>query len=96
MMPFMKLHVAAYLFSILQALSAGCMFVAIEFFRFMGPLKGEIVDKMVMLAPGGIMIVLTILLFVIGMIGLCGACQESKCLQGTVGQSLHGYYPMTE
>ncbi|XP_071795244.1 tetraspanin-36-like [Asterias amurensis] len=64
------------------ALAAGCVFIAIELIRFIGPLTGSVVDKVVLLAPAGIMVVLTILLFVIGMTGLCGAFQESKCLHG--------------
>ena len=61
------------------------MFIAIELIRFIGPLTGSFVDKFVLLVPAGIMVVLTILLFVIGMTGLCGAFQESKCLHGMVG-----------
>jgi len=63
--------------------AAGCMFIAVELFVFMGPLKGEVVDKVVLLAPGSIMVVLSILLFIIGMIGLFGACKEGSCLKGT-------------
>lgn len=65
------------------AFAAGAIFVAVELFQFMGPLTGEIVDKVVLLAPGAIMVVLAVFLFVIGMIGLCGACQEGNCLKGT-------------